>query len=85
MKIHTFRIFYELRNKFRNAGTNTQINNPSGKRPDSDISLTPDGQEKEVCPIDESTRRALELSRKGIFACPRYASFFKDEDERRIC
>jgi hypothetical protein len=85
MKIHTFRIFYELRNKFRKDGKNIQINNPSEKRPDPGIILTPDGQEKEGHPMYKSTTRALELSRKGIFACPKFTRFFIDEDEIRIC
>ena len=41
---------------------------------------------KEGEPKDKSTRRALELSRKGIFACPKYNRFFNDdEDDVKIC
>jgi hypothetical protein len=34
---------------------------------------------------DKSTQRVLELSRKGIFACPKFTRFFNDDaDELRI-
>jgi len=40
---------------------------------------------KEGEPKDKSTRRALDLSRKGIFACPKFTRFFNDDaDEVRI-
>jgi hypothetical protein len=81
MQIHTFSFYYELMNKFRKAGKNIQINNPSEKRPGSDIIPTSDSQEKESLPIDKSTRRALELSRKGIFACPQFIRLFNNYDE----
>jgi hypothetical protein len=40
---------------------------------------------KEGEPKDKSARRAMELSRKGIFACPKFTRFFNDDaDELKI-
>lgn len=48
--------------------------------------LTSGCKEVEEEPIGKSTRRALALNRKGIFACPKYTQFFNDdEDDIRIC
>lgn len=86
MKIPENKLYDELRSRFRDLGNKIQNNKPSETEPSRpDSILTTDDQEEESNSLDKSTHRALELSRKGIFACPRYARFFNDdEDEVRI-
>ncbi len=85
MKILPNRVFDELKNKYRQIGKKI-LNNPSENGPCRPGSiLTTYNQEKEGYPMSGSTQRALELSRKGIFACPKYTRLFNDdEDEMRI-
>jgi len=58
-----------------------QNENPSEKETTGleDI-ITPDNHDIEGGPIEKSTQRALELSRKGIFACPKFTRLFKDDE-----
>jgi hypothetical protein len=75
-------MFYDLRYKFRHIWGKTQKNKKSYKIPDYlDSILTHDGQENEGKLIDKSMRRTLELSRKGIFACPQFTRLFNNDDE----
>jgi hypothetical protein len=64
-----------------------QNENPPEKAPMGlDDILSPDNNAGEGDPIEKSTQRALELSRKGIFACPKFTRLFNDdEDDARIC
>jgi hypothetical protein len=76
----------DLRGQVTQSETKTQNENPSEFVPIGleDI-LTPDYRAREEVLIDKSAQRALELSRKGIFACPQIIRFFcDDEDEVRI-
>jgi hypothetical protein len=79
-------VFYVSGDKFRPRRKKTQNNDPSVKGtsfPDSFPAT--ENPEKEGKILDKPTRRAIELNRRGIFACPRYARFFvDDEDEIRI-
>jgi hypothetical protein len=85
MKIQPEDSFSNLKQQNRYTKKKTPIENHSEtKSMLIDDVLTTWNTEGE--PEDKSTRRALELSRKGIFACPKFTRFFNDdEDDLRIC
>jgi hypothetical protein len=46
--------------------------------------IIPDNPEIDGATICDSDRRVLEISCKGIFACPRYTEFFHNKDDTRL-
>jgi hypothetical protein len=85
MKTLPNKVFDELIDMFRQIGKNININPPENVSYRQDAMRTNYNQEEESTSADKSTQRALELSQRGIFACPKYTRLFiDDEDEMRI-
>jgi hypothetical protein len=75
----------KLKQRARYTKKKTPIENHSETTPIliDDVIIT---RYKEGEPKDKSRQRVLELSRKGIFACPKFTRFFNDDaDDVRIC
>lgn len=87
MKTQTDDLLSNIRPQASYKEKKTRNQNPSELTPipmDDVLTSGCKGVEKES--IDKSTLRTLEISRKGIFACPKLTRFFDDnEDDVRIC